>query len=601
MRLNSFARAQNCRRDAAFSRSSDGCYIAVRLAGLVFFLTFTILKPSCSLILGTMKIDAFENIMSIRLTLSLICTALTAFISGGYASSGYAASYNGVNIVSMVSAFVAIGFRAEPQQLLHRSSQLRVTLDVPIAFQDAPLLSAFAHPDHLLLVGSRGFALLSPSSILKYNGYTFSHFNNQVPAELLPSFHGDPLSTPLKALTSFRQSREVGETLAEITRQAEAEKRRRQKRLKKHPPAAVRFKDADIILVLVPDNSENEESEEEDIEDEDDLYLSTLPFETDSDEEERTPVDPHEQLATELSIQSEPSKVRIIIYRLPDMRGCIVPPDSPWLASQSDEGTGDGESSDEDDSDKPCDDQPTSEDSVDSGVAGSAESSLTTECRVETVTATIIPGSGAEEAFKHWLSTAPKGVEVVTTHDYQRNTEESSKAESKVDLTENNFHGLFNELIKKYIKNATDWFTCDYRQCPHTRSSNMDELKAIKRIFLRREYLDDIDKVRWLMWGKLEDGGIFYLFSTHCQSYEICHGEGGFIHIASDWKGLIDSFDRCDLKELVQCLCKKEPELTDCLKGDYKDDPDDLYDACNEYDRDRKQELLKIFERPEFR
>ena len=43
--------------------------------------------------------------------------------------------------------------------------------NIPIAFQDATLLSAFAHPDHLLLVGSQGFTLLSPSSILKYNGY----------------------------------------------------------------------------------------------------------------------------------------------------------------------------------------------------------------------------------------------------------------------------------------------------------------------------------------------------------------------------------------------------------------------------------------------
>ncbi|WP_067583384.1 type II secretion system minor pseudopilin GspK [Endozoicomonas ascidiicola] len=43
--------------------------------------------------------------------------------------------------------------------------------DIPIAFQDAALLSAFAHPDHLLFVGSRGFAHLSPSSILKSNGY----------------------------------------------------------------------------------------------------------------------------------------------------------------------------------------------------------------------------------------------------------------------------------------------------------------------------------------------------------------------------------------------------------------------------------------------
>ena len=42
---------------------------------------------------------------------------------------------------------------------------------IPIAFQDATLLSALAHPDHLLFVGSRGFAHLPPSSILKSNGY----------------------------------------------------------------------------------------------------------------------------------------------------------------------------------------------------------------------------------------------------------------------------------------------------------------------------------------------------------------------------------------------------------------------------------------------
>ncbi|KEQ19218.1 hypothetical protein GZ78_04285 [Endozoicomonas numazuensis] len=40
-------------------------------------------------------------------------------------------------------------------------------INIPIAFQDATLLPAFAHPDHLLLVGSQGFA----HSILKSNGY----------------------------------------------------------------------------------------------------------------------------------------------------------------------------------------------------------------------------------------------------------------------------------------------------------------------------------------------------------------------------------------------------------------------------------------------
>ena len=56
--------------------------------------------------------------------------------------------------------------------MIAASSSLSVYLAlIPIAFQDATLLSALAHPDHLLLVGSRGFTLLPPSSILKYNGY----------------------------------------------------------------------------------------------------------------------------------------------------------------------------------------------------------------------------------------------------------------------------------------------------------------------------------------------------------------------------------------------------------------------------------------------
>ncbi|MDP0563106.1 MAG: IS630 family transposase [Candidatus Endonucleobacter sp. (ex Gigantidas childressi)] len=42
---------------------------------------------------------------------------------------------------------------------------------IPAAFQVATLLAAFAHPDHLLLVGSRGFAYLLPSSNLKCFGY----------------------------------------------------------------------------------------------------------------------------------------------------------------------------------------------------------------------------------------------------------------------------------------------------------------------------------------------------------------------------------------------------------------------------------------------
>ncbi|MDP0561870.1 MAG: hypothetical protein QS721_05885 [Candidatus Endonucleobacter sp. (ex Gigantidas childressi)] len=38
---------------------------------------------------------------------------------------------------------------------------------IPVAFQVATLLAAFAHHDHLLLVGSRGFAHLPPNSNFK--------------------------------------------------------------------------------------------------------------------------------------------------------------------------------------------------------------------------------------------------------------------------------------------------------------------------------------------------------------------------------------------------------------------------------------------------
>ncbi|MDP0561554.1 MAG: hypothetical protein QS721_04150 [Candidatus Endonucleobacter sp. (ex Gigantidas childressi)] len=42
---------------------------------------------------------------------------------------------------------------------------------IPVAFQVATLLAAFAHHDHLQLVGSLGFAYLLPSSNLKCFGY----------------------------------------------------------------------------------------------------------------------------------------------------------------------------------------------------------------------------------------------------------------------------------------------------------------------------------------------------------------------------------------------------------------------------------------------
>ncbi len=45
-------------------------------------------------------------------------------------------------------------------------------IDIPIVLEDAGLLAAFAHPNRLLLVGSRGFAQLPPTCISNSNGYS---------------------------------------------------------------------------------------------------------------------------------------------------------------------------------------------------------------------------------------------------------------------------------------------------------------------------------------------------------------------------------------------------------------------------------------------
>ena len=42
---------------------------------------------------------------------------------------------------------------------------------IPIVLEDAGLLAAFAHPNRLLFVGSRGFAQLPPTCISNSNGY----------------------------------------------------------------------------------------------------------------------------------------------------------------------------------------------------------------------------------------------------------------------------------------------------------------------------------------------------------------------------------------------------------------------------------------------
>ena len=49
-----------------------------------------------------------------------------------------------------------------------------VFVDIPIVLEDAGLLAAFTHPNHLLLVGSWGFAQLPPTCISNSNGYRAS-------------------------------------------------------------------------------------------------------------------------------------------------------------------------------------------------------------------------------------------------------------------------------------------------------------------------------------------------------------------------------------------------------------------------------------------
>ncbi|MDP0562082.1 MAG: hypothetical protein QS721_07035 [Candidatus Endonucleobacter sp. (ex Gigantidas childressi)] len=49
--------------------------------------------------------------------------------------------------------------------------QLAQCLYIPVAFQVATLLAAFAYHDHLLLLGSLGFSYLLPNSNLKCFGY----------------------------------------------------------------------------------------------------------------------------------------------------------------------------------------------------------------------------------------------------------------------------------------------------------------------------------------------------------------------------------------------------------------------------------------------
>ncbi|MDP0563016.1 MAG: transposase [Candidatus Endonucleobacter sp. (ex Gigantidas childressi)] len=93
-------------------------------------------------------------------------------------------------------------------------------LYIPVAFQVATLLAAFAHPNHLLLVGSRGFAYLLPSSNLKCFGYRdllFCKFCHLELGGAVPE-----ASTFGRFRTLFVEHRLWDQLLAEINRQLEA-------------------------------------------------------------------------------------------------------------------------------------------------------------------------------------------------------------------------------------------------------------------------------------------------------------------------------------------------------------------------------------------
>ncbi|MDP0562238.1 MAG: transposase [Candidatus Endonucleobacter sp. (ex Gigantidas childressi)] len=98
--------------------------------------------------------------------------------------------------------------------------QLTQCLYIPIAFQVATLLAAFAHPDHLLLVGSRDFAYLLPSSNLKCFGYRnllFCKFYHLELGGAVPE-----ASTLGRFRTRLVEHRLWDQLLAEINRQLEA-------------------------------------------------------------------------------------------------------------------------------------------------------------------------------------------------------------------------------------------------------------------------------------------------------------------------------------------------------------------------------------------
>ncbi|MDP0561607.1 MAG: transposase [Candidatus Endonucleobacter sp. (ex Gigantidas childressi)] len=93
-------------------------------------------------------------------------------------------------------------------------------LYIPVAFQVATLFAAFDHPSHLLLVGSRGFAYLLPSSNLKCFGYRDILFCKFCHIELGGAV--PEASTLGRFRTRLVEYRLWGQLLAEINRQLEA-------------------------------------------------------------------------------------------------------------------------------------------------------------------------------------------------------------------------------------------------------------------------------------------------------------------------------------------------------------------------------------------
>ncbi|MDP0561221.1 MAG: hypothetical protein QS721_02300 [Candidatus Endonucleobacter sp. (ex Gigantidas childressi)] len=98
--------------------------------------------------------------------------------------------------------------------------QLAQCLYIPVAFQVATLLAAFAHPYHLLLVGSQGFAYLLPSSNLKCFGYRDLLFCKICHPELGGAV--PEASTLGRFRTRLVEHRLWGQLMAEINRQLEA-------------------------------------------------------------------------------------------------------------------------------------------------------------------------------------------------------------------------------------------------------------------------------------------------------------------------------------------------------------------------------------------